>query len=130
MRKTDVTGGSTRSDAVWLTLACDFIPKNIENGTSTDSDIVSVVSMGTVSTVLIDRQPHDFTIFAGSAYSCILLADACCKMSTGHLLSACFRARLTGRKISGSDGPSEWGVTSPDAGAPAAVGDAHATGRA
>ena len=63
MRKTDVTGGSTRSDAVWLTLACDFIAKNIENGTSTDSDIVSVVSMGTVSTVLIDRQPHDWMLF-------------------------------------------------------------------
>ena len=63
MRKTDVAGGATRSDAVWLTLAVDFVAKHIENGQSTATDVVSVVSMGREDTVLIDRQPHDWLLY-------------------------------------------------------------------
>ena len=63
MRKTDVEGGATRSDAVWLTLAVDFVAKRIENGSSTETDVVSIISMGTQSTVLVDRQPHDWLLF-------------------------------------------------------------------
>ena len=63
MRKTDVSGGATRSDAVWLTLAIDFIAKQIDNGQSTATDVVSVIGMGIHSSVLIDRQPHDWLLF-------------------------------------------------------------------
>lgn len=63
MRKTDLAGGATRSDAVWLTLAIDFVAKHIEAGTATAMDVVSVVSMGAESEVLIDRQPHDWLLF-------------------------------------------------------------------
>jgi hypothetical protein len=63
MRKTDLAGGATRSDAVWLTLAVDFVAKHIEAGTATAMDVVSVVSMGAESKVLIDRQPHDWQLF-------------------------------------------------------------------
>lgn len=63
MRKTDLAGGATRSDAVWLTLAVDFVAKHIEAGTATAMDVVSVISMGAGSKVLIDRQPHDWLLF-------------------------------------------------------------------
>ena len=63
MRKTDLAGGATRSDAVWLTLAVDFVAKHIEAGTATAMDVVSVISMGADSKVLIDRQPHDWLLF-------------------------------------------------------------------
>ena len=63
MRKTDVTGGATRSDAVWLTLAADFVAKHIETGKSTASDVVSIIAMCSESVVLIDRQPHDWLLF-------------------------------------------------------------------
>ena len=63
MRKTDVDGGSTRSDAVWLTVAVDFVAKQLETGKSSDTDVVSVVAMCSESTIVIDRQPHDWLLF-------------------------------------------------------------------
>lgn len=63
MRRTDVEGGATRSDAVWLTLAVDFVAKHLETQQSTDTDVVSVVAMCQGTTVLIDRQPHDWLLF-------------------------------------------------------------------
>lgn len=63
MRKTDVEGGATRSDAVWLTLAVDFVAKKIESGQATTSDVVSIVAMGISHTVLVDKVPHDWLLF-------------------------------------------------------------------
>ena len=63
MRKTDVEGGATRSDAVWLTLAVDFVAKQIEAKESSDTDVVSIVAMGKTDTILVDRQPHDWLLF-------------------------------------------------------------------
>ena len=57
MRKTDVDGGASRSDAVWLTLAVDFVAKHLETQQSTCTDVVSVVAMCAEGTVLVDRQP-------------------------------------------------------------------------
>jgi hypothetical protein len=45
MRKTDLSGGATRSDAVWLTLAVDLVANKLAAGESKSSDVVSVVSM-------------------------------------------------------------------------------------
>ena len=63
MRRTDVAGGATRSDAVWLTLALDFVAKQIESGQSTDSDVVFIISLDSEGTVLVDWKPHDWKLF-------------------------------------------------------------------
>ena len=63
MRKTDVAGGVTRSDAVWTTLALDFIAKRIEEGEASSSDVISVVCMHAGSTILVDRQPTDWLLY-------------------------------------------------------------------
>jgi len=63
MRKTDVGCGVTRSDAVWLSLAIDFVAHNLADRTATATDVVSVVAMNQISTLLIDRQPHDWLLF-------------------------------------------------------------------
>ena len=63
MRKTDVEGGATRSDAVWLTLAVDFVAKKIDSAQATSSDVVSIVAMGISHTVLVDKMPHDWLLF-------------------------------------------------------------------
>eukprot|EP00957_Ditylum_brightwellii_P124111 9460758-Ditylum_brightwellii.AAC.1 len=59
MRKSDVEGGATRSDAVWLTLAVDYIAKQLDTKGCGDTDVVSIVAMGITDTILIDRKPHD-----------------------------------------------------------------------
>jgi hypothetical protein len=63
MRRTDMAGGATRSDAVWLMPALDFVGKHLESGESTDTDVVSVVSMNVSGIVLLDRMPHDWKLF-------------------------------------------------------------------
>lgn len=63
MRTTDVTGGATRSDALWLTLAVDYVSKQLLDGTVSSNDVVSVISMGRAGAVLIDRQPMDWVLF-------------------------------------------------------------------
>ena len=63
MRKTDVPGGATRSDAVWLTIALEFVAKQLDNQQATETDIVSVISMSGSGMVIIDRMPHDWLLF-------------------------------------------------------------------
>jgi Mg-chelatase subunit ChlD len=63
MRKTDVEGGATRSDAVWLTIAMDFVAKQLDSGESTATDVVSIISMGNEGTILVDKKPHDWILF-------------------------------------------------------------------
>jgi len=63
MRKTDVAGGVTRSDAVWVTLALDFIAKRIENGEAKETDVVSIVCMHSDSSVLVGKYPTDWVLY-------------------------------------------------------------------
>ena len=63
MRKADVAGGATRSDAVWISIAIDFIAKQLETKKSSDTDVVSIVAMGISETILVDRKPHDWILF-------------------------------------------------------------------
>ena len=63
MRKTDVAGGTTRSDAVWLTIALDFVAKQLHERTATSSDVVSIVAMNKDSSIVVDRQPTDWHLF-------------------------------------------------------------------
>lgn len=63
MRKADVDGGATRSDAVWLALALDFVRKQLENGEATSTDVVSIIIMNKTSRVVVDRQPMDWLLY-------------------------------------------------------------------
>jgi hypothetical protein len=63
MRKTDVQGGASRSDSVWVTLALEFVAKQLNNGTSTPLDVVSVIVMNQESSIVVDRQPMDWLLF-------------------------------------------------------------------
>ena len=63
MRKTDVEGGATRSDAVWITIAVDFVAKKLDTEQCSDTDVVSIIAMGVTDTILVDRKPHDWLLF-------------------------------------------------------------------
>ena len=63
MRNTDVDGGATRSDAVWLTLALTWVDAEIKAGNRTSTDVMSVVSMRNNSEVVVDAEPVDWILF-------------------------------------------------------------------
>jgi len=63
MRKMDVAGGATRSDAVWLTLALEFVSLQLETQQATSFDVISIVGMNADCTVLIDKQPTDWLLY-------------------------------------------------------------------
>jgi len=63
MRKADVDGGVTRSDAVWLSLAIDFVRKQLDRGEATSTDVVSIIIMNSASKVVVDRQPMDWLLY-------------------------------------------------------------------
>lgn len=63
MRKTDVPGGATRSDAVWLTLAVDFVAKQLDARALSHSDVVSVVTMQSEGNVVINKKPVDWLLY-------------------------------------------------------------------
>ena len=63
MRKTDLEDGATRSDAVWLMLAIEFVARRLESGEASDTDVLSLVVMNEDSTVLLDRRPVDWLLF-------------------------------------------------------------------
>lgn len=63
MRNTDVDGGATRSDAVWLTLALTWVGDEIRAGNRKSTDVVSIVSMRDSSTLLVDRKPVDWLLY-------------------------------------------------------------------
>ena len=63
MRSTDVEGGATRSDAVWLTLALTCVGDEIRAGNRSSTDVLSVISMRQESMRLVDCQPMDWVLF-------------------------------------------------------------------
>ena len=63
MRQPDVVGGATRSDAVWLTLALDFVAAQLEKKVATATDVVSVVGMNDGATILLHAKPMDWQLF-------------------------------------------------------------------
>ena len=63
MRKTDVEGGATRSDAVWITLALTWVQDEIFAGTRTSTDVLSLVSMRNDSELIVDAEPVDWLLF-------------------------------------------------------------------
>ena len=63
MRTIDTADGATRSDAVWLTLACTWVSDQLTSGTARQTDVVSVIGMNAVSTLLVDRHPVNWSLF-------------------------------------------------------------------
>lgn len=63
MRKSDVWGTKTRLDAVWLSIALDFVAKRIESGAVGLLDVLSIVSLGPTSDVLISEEPISWIIY-------------------------------------------------------------------
>ena len=63
MRTIDTADGATRSDAVWLPLACTWVSDQLTSGTARETDVVSVIGMNTVSTLLVDRHPVNWSLF-------------------------------------------------------------------
>ena len=59
----DVWGTKTRLDAVWLSLALDFVAHRLESGAAGLYDVVSVVSLGTESSVVIREQPTSWILY-------------------------------------------------------------------
>eukprot|EP00798_Chlamydomonas_sp_ICE-L_P020461 gene20461-27250_t len=51
------------SDAVWLTLALNFVMEQLESGEAKSTDVMTVIGMNDGSSVLIDRQPLDWLLF-------------------------------------------------------------------
>eukprot|EP00873_Tetraselmis_striata_P025502 jgi/Tetstr1/445766/TSEL_033414.t1 len=67
MRKTDVPGGATRSDAVWVTLALEFVAQQLQRDDGKPTDVFSLVAMNdtTTGTVPLRHQPLDWILFNG-----------------------------------------------------------------
>jgi hypothetical protein len=63
MRKMDANDGSTRSDAVWVTLACMWVSEQLASGQAQATDVVSIIGMNAQSTLLIDRHPMNWVLF-------------------------------------------------------------------
>eukprot|EP00241_Pyramimonas_parkeae_P004104 CAMPEP_0114246224 /NCGR_PEP_ID=MMETSP0058-20121206/12339_1 /TAXON_ID=36894 /ORGANISM="Pyramimonas parkeae, CCMP726" /LENGTH=673 /DNA_ID=CAMNT_0001359377 /DNA_START=223 /DNA_END=2241 /DNA_ORIENTATION=- len=63
MRNTDLEDGATRSDAVWLTLAMDFVARRLESGEACGTDVFSLVLMSHDSTVAFRHRPVDWILY-------------------------------------------------------------------
>ena len=63
MRKSDVKGARSRLDAVWLALAVDYVKFQIQSGQASDQDVITVITMGEQSNIVIDQQPMDWVLF-------------------------------------------------------------------
>ena len=63
MRNTDMEGGATRSDGVWISLALTWVQDGIKSGARCSTDVMSVVVMINDIRVLIDAAPMDWHLF-------------------------------------------------------------------
>eukprot|EP00550_Attheya_septentrionalis_P009307 CAMPEP_0198294472 /NCGR_PEP_ID=MMETSP1449-20131203/22509_1 /TAXON_ID=420275 /ORGANISM="Attheya septentrionalis, Strain CCMP2084" /LENGTH=784 /DNA_ID=CAMNT_0043994431 /DNA_START=44 /DNA_END=2398 /DNA_ORIENTATION=- len=63
MRRDDVNGARCRSDGIFLTLARDYIKKQLDDGTSSSHDVVSVVIMKEDATTPILIEPLSCTLY-------------------------------------------------------------------
>lgn len=63
MRKDDVNGAKCRADGVWATLARDYIKIPLENGTRTNTDLISIIIMQDEAKVLLICEPTDWCLY-------------------------------------------------------------------
>lgn len=63
MRNCDVWDTKTRLDAVWLSLALDFIAQRIESEGAGEWDVVSIVSLGPAGEIILKEQPTTWVLY-------------------------------------------------------------------
>mmetsp|Transcript_13429 Transcript_13429/g.18361 ORF Transcript_13429/g.18361 Transcript_13429/m.18361 type:complete len:707 (+) Transcript_13429:131-2251(+) len=54
---------ATRSEAVWITLAIEYVAKRLESGEATSMDVFSLIGMNDDATVLVEELPTDWILF-------------------------------------------------------------------
>ena len=63
MRRGDVWDTKTRLDAVWQSVALDFLANRLENGEAGLLDVVSIISLGDSSEILIKEHPTSWVLY-------------------------------------------------------------------
>ena len=63
MRRDDVSGARCRSDGVWLVLAKDFVKKQLDTGTASECDIVSIILMRDTAEVVLQFEPLSWILY-------------------------------------------------------------------
>ena len=63
MRSCDVFDTKTRLDAVWISIALDFIAERLESGGASEFDVISLVSMGPSADVIIKEHPTTWVLY-------------------------------------------------------------------
>lgn len=63
MRTDDVNGARCRSDGVWMILARDFIKKQLDSGTVSIHDMISVVLMSEEGRIIFQYEPTDWVLY-------------------------------------------------------------------
>ncbi|CAB9502452.1 Myosin heavy chain kinase [Seminavis robusta] len=63
MRRDDVNGARCRSDGVWMILARDFVKRQLESGSCSSTDVVSVVCMKEDAEIVLVCEPMDWVLY-------------------------------------------------------------------
>ncbi|KAL7546823.1 hypothetical protein ACHAWF_010154 [Thalassiosira exigua] len=63
MKNCDVWDTKTRLDAVWLSIALDFVAHRIESGAAGVWDVVSIVSLGEDGEIILKEQPTTWVLY-------------------------------------------------------------------
>jgi hypothetical protein len=63
MRTCDIWGTKTRLDAVWVSVALDFIAHRLESGEGHPTDVVSVITLGSEARTLICEAPCTWVLY-------------------------------------------------------------------
>lgn len=63
MREADVWGSRNRLQAVWMSLALDFVACRLESGEGGASDVVSVVTLGVNPQIIIEEHPCTWVLY-------------------------------------------------------------------
>jgi len=63
MKAADVWGTRTRLGAVWVSIALDFVAHRLEHGDAGATDVISIVSLGPASTVIVREAPCTWILY-------------------------------------------------------------------
>lgn len=63
MREADVWGARTRLDAVWISIALDFLATRLKTGEGCLTDVISVVTLGETATVIFEEEPCSWVLY-------------------------------------------------------------------
>lgn len=63
MRKADASNLATRADVVWLTLALQFVGKQLKTGQRTSTDVFSLIAMREDAEIIIEYHPFNWVLY-------------------------------------------------------------------